>query len=63
VRASQVGEECEVRIRLDRENEGAVDSAWYPFSRFRAIQRRYVDFVSIPAAAERESLEQTEADD
>lgn len=64
VRTSQAGEECEARIRLDRQNEGVVDAAWYPNSRFRAAQRRYVDFVSIPAPAEREALvEPAETDD
>jgi hypothetical protein len=55
VRPSRAGEECEVAVTLERENEGVVDRAWYPFSRFHAIQRRAVSFVSIPAAEEQEA--------
>jgi len=55
VRPSRAGEDCEVEIRLERESVGAVDRAWYPFSRFRAIQRRAVGFVSVPAADEDEA--------
>ncbi len=61
VKSTQAGEDCEVEITLDRENEGAVDRAWYPSSRFRAIQRRAVSFVSVPAAAEQEALEEPES--
>jgi len=49
VRGTQSGETCEVELRLDREGTGSVDSLWVPGSRFRAIQRRAVRFVSAPA--------------
>jgi hypothetical protein len=55
VRPSRAGEECEVAVTLERENQGVVDRAWYPFSRFRAVQRRAVSFVSIPAEEEQEA--------
>lgn len=52
VRGARSGEECEVDLRLDREGRGSVDSVWVPGSRFRAIQRRAVRFVSVPARDE-----------
>jgi hypothetical protein len=52
VRATRVGEECEVQISVDRQNLGAVDGVWVPGSRFRAIQRRAVDVVSTPSPVE-----------
>lgn len=60
VRATRAAEDCEVEITLDRENEGVIDRAWYPFSRFRAIQRRAVTFVSVPATAEEEATGEPE---
>ena len=52
VRGARSGEECDVELRLDREGTGSVDSVWIPGSRFRAIQRRAVRFVSVPARAD-----------
>jgi hypothetical protein len=52
VRATRAGEDCEVQLSLDRENVGSVDRVWIPGSRFRAIQRRGVTFVSTPASIE-----------
>ncbi len=52
VRATQIGEDCEVQVTLDRQNDGVVDGVLIPGSRFRAIQRRRLSFASTPAAAE-----------
>jgi hypothetical protein len=53
VRPTHVGEECEVRLTLDRVIQGEVDSLFVPGSSFRAIQRRAVTFVSTPAVGEK----------
>jgi len=52
VRGTRSGDDCEVEVRLDREGPGGVDPQWIPGSRFRAIQRRAVRFVSTPARDE-----------
>jgi hypothetical protein len=48
VLTTRAGEDCQVDITLERENVGTVDGVWIPRSRFRAIQRRVVRFVSTP---------------
>jgi len=57
VRPTQVGEECEVRLTLDRVSVGEVDPLFVPGSSFRAIQRRSVTFISTPAAGEKNGPE------
>jgi hypothetical protein len=52
VRPTQRGEECAVRLTLDRESGGEVDPTFVPGSSFRAIQRRAITFVSTPTAEE-----------
>jgi hypothetical protein len=52
VRATRIGEECDVAITLDRTRERPVDPAWIPGSTFRAVQRRAVSFISTPAPSE-----------
>jgi hypothetical protein len=46
--STRADEECQVDLTLERENLGSVDRVWIPFSRFRAIQRRGLRFVSTP---------------
>ena len=53
IRPTQVGEECEVRLTLDRVIQGEVDSLFVPGSSLRAIQRRAVTFISKPAVGEK----------
>jgi hypothetical protein len=53
VRPTQVGEECKVLVTLDRSVKTDVDPQFVPGSSLRAIQRRAVDFVSTPAAGEK----------
>ena len=53
VRPTQVGEDCEVIVTLDRSVKNDVDPQLIPGSSLRAIQRRAVDFVSTPAAGEK----------
>jgi hypothetical protein len=53
VRATQAGEECEVRITLDRVGPGDVDPVFVPGSSFRAVQRRAVSFISTPGVGEK----------
>jgi hypothetical protein len=53
VRPTQVGEECGVTVTLDRSVQNDVDPQFIPGSSMRAIQRRAVDFVSTPAAGEK----------
>jgi hypothetical protein len=53
VRPSQVGEDCSVRVTLDRSVKTDVDPQFVPGSSLRAIQRRAVDFTSTPAAGEK----------
>jgi hypothetical protein len=48
VLTTRAAEDCQVDITLERENLGSVDGVWIPRSRFRAIQRRVVRFVSTP---------------
>lgn len=64
VLSTHSGEECEVEVQLDREGSGAADSVWVPSSRFRAIQRRAVRFISRPSNGERDapSILETSAD-
>jgi hypothetical protein len=57
VRGARSGEACDVELRLDREGTGSVDSPWIPGSRFRAIQRRAVRFVSVPAGVDDREIE------
>jgi hypothetical protein len=52
VRGTQVGEECEVELLLERSDTGAVDPILVPGSKFRASQLRGVKFVSTPAPDE-----------
>lgn len=56
VRGTQVGEECEVELRLERSNTGDVDPVLIPGSKFRAAQLRGVAFVSTPAPNESDDL-------
>jgi hypothetical protein len=53
VRPTQVGEDCSVIVTLDRSVQNEVDPQFIPGSNLRAIQRRSVDFVSTPAAGEK----------
>jgi hypothetical protein len=53
VRGLHQGEECEVRITLDRSGSGDVDNVFIPGSSFRAIQRRAVSFLSTPGVGEK----------
>jgi hypothetical protein len=53
VRPTQVGEECQVRLTLDRVLRGDVDPLFVPGSSFRAVQRRSLTFVSTPAVGEK----------
>jgi hypothetical protein len=48
VLTTRAAEDCQVDITLERENRGTVDGVWIPRSRFLAIQRRVVRFVSTP---------------
>lgn len=52
VLTTRAGEDCEVTLTLERENVGTVDGVWIPGSRFRAIQRRVLRFVSTPVPVE-----------
>jgi hypothetical protein len=51
-RSTRAGEECEVKLTLDRSNAGTVDPVLVPSSTFRAVQRRGVSFISTPAPTE-----------
>lgn len=53
VRPTQVGEECSVLVTLDRSVKTDVDPQFVPGSSLRGIQRRAIDFVSTPAAGEK----------
>jgi hypothetical protein len=53
VRPTQVGEECQVSITIDRSVENDVDPQFVPGSSLRGIQRRSVHFVSTPAVGEK----------
>jgi hypothetical protein len=48
VLSTRAAEDCQVDISVERENFGSVDGVWIPRSRFRAIQRRVLRFVSTP---------------
>lgn len=52
VRGTRVGEDCDVVVTLERRNEGRVDPVLVPGSKFVALQRRAVSFVSTPAPDE-----------
>jgi hypothetical protein len=57
VRATQAGEECEVRLTFDRASTSGVDALFVPGSHFRAVQRRAVTFVSTPGVGEKNGPE------
>lgn len=48
VLTTRAAEDCQVDLTFERENLGTVDGVWIPRSRFRAIQRRVLRFVSTP---------------
>ena len=52
VRPTRTGDDCQVQLTLERGSQGEVDPAFLPGSRFRALQRRGVAFVSTPALDE-----------
>jgi hypothetical protein len=52
VRPTRTGDDCEVQLTLERGAQGDVDPQLEPGSRFRALQRRGVTFVSTPALNE-----------
>lgn len=52
VRATRTGDDCAVQLTLERSAPGEVERAFLPGSRFRALQRRGVTFVSTPALSE-----------
>ena len=52
VRATRSGDDCAVQLTLERGAQGEVERAFLPGSRFRALQRRGVTFVSTPALSE-----------
>jgi len=52
VRPTKTGDDCEVLLTLERGAQGDVDRVFVPGSRFRALQRRGVTFVSTPARNE-----------
>ena len=53
VRPTQAGEECQVIVTLDRSVEQGSNSLFLQGSSLRGIQRRAVDFLSTPAAGEK----------
>jgi hypothetical protein len=57
VKSTQVGEECRVRLTLDRATQSGVDPLFVPGSHFRAVQRRAVTFVSTPGVGEKNGPE------
>ncbi|HKO94332.1 MAG TPA: hypothetical protein VJU61_24430, partial [Polyangiaceae bacterium] len=52
VRPTKTGDDCEVQVTLERGGAGDVDPVFVPGSRFRALQRRGLSFVSTPALNE-----------
>jgi len=57
VKSTQAGEECVVRLTLDRSTTNGVDPLFVPGSNFRAVQRRAVTFVSTPGVGEKNGPE------
>lgn len=53
VRPQNAGQECEVQLSLERQNQGVVDPVFVPSSNFRALQARSISFTSTAAASER----------
>ena len=53
VSPTQVGEDCLVRVTLDRSVKHSLDAVFVPGSSLRAIQRRAVRFSSTPAPGEK----------
>jgi hypothetical protein len=52
VRPQRAGEDCEVQLSLERQNQGEVDPVFVPSSNFRAVQTRSISFTSTAAAGE-----------
>ena len=61
VRGTRAGQDCAVQLTLDRSNQGTVDPVLVPGSKFQAVQRRGVSFVS--TAAPGEAIEESAAPD
>jgi len=53
VRSTQAGEDCLVRLTLDRSAQNATDPLFVPGSNIRGVQRRAVSFVSTPGVGEK----------
>ncbi len=53
VRPEHAGEDCEVQLSLERQNQGEVDPVFVPSSNFRALQTRSIRFTSTAAVGER----------
>jgi hypothetical protein len=52
IRGTRAGQDCAVQLTLDRSNAGTVDPVLVPSSKFQAVQRRGVSFVSTAAPGE-----------